>query len=199
MDNLYYVPINLVENVLFEELGNSIGIELINGENIPLQASNSELEKYYKHYYVNIQNQSKNFQVDDDYKIPLGVLFDEDKAVLINFDDFKKEFDATHLSRIDEIYLNIDGEQKEFFLIQVKKELLEDSLFNNDEIDIDLGKWKVNISIFTIPIIISSLSKNDEKAILAYEKKGVELEFFGLLLEPDFDNPAKTELTLKKI
>ena len=50
-----------------------------------------------------------------------------------------------------------------------------------------------------IPIILSSLSQADKKAILTYEEKDDSLELFGLLLEPDFDSPDRTKLTIKEI
>lgn len=201
MENLYYLPIFLVENVLFEKPENSITIEFMDGSIIQLDFTNTELEKYYKHYYIEMQEQAKGVEVDDSYKIPIGIEFYGEKAILLSFEDFKKEFDKTHLSRIDGIILNVDGEEKEFFVVQLERELLEEVIFNQEEVSLDLGKWNIKISTLLLPVIISSLSPQDKKAILVYEQKekGEELELFGLLLEPDFDNPERTQLTLKKI
>jgi len=199
MENLYYVPISLVEHVLFEDLGSKIGIELTNGEILPLEASNLELQQYYQHYYVDIQNKSKGIQFDENYKIPIGIELEDEKPKLISFDKFKSEFDKSHISRIDSIILKFNGEEKEYFIIQIDKELLEDSLFEQDSIYVNIGKYKVEVSTFTIPVIVSSLSENDKKAVLVYEEKEDKLELFGLLLEPDFDNPSRKKLTLKKL
>ncbi len=198
MEYLYYLPISLVEHVLFEVPENGLAIDF-GEEVVSLEFTNSELQKYYEHYYVHIQNEAKGVEYGEDYKIPIGVSFEGEKAFLIPFKDFRKDFDSTHLSRIESIILNIDGKEKEFFLIQLEKSLLEEAAFDNEEISIDLGKWKVKISHILIPIIISSLSEKDEKAILAYEQEEEELELVGLLVEPDFEDSSRRTLTIKKI
>ncbi len=147
-----------------------------------------------------MQEHSKGIEyTNDEYKIPIGIEFDKKKVKLMAFVDFQMEFDATHLSSIQSYIFNFDGEEKEFFLVQFEKTLLEEVAFNNEEISINLGKWEIHISSFLIPMIISSLSENDKKAILAYEEKGEELELVGLLFEPDFDDNSKNQMVLKKL
>jgi hypothetical protein len=202
MDNLYYLPISLVENVLFEKPINGIALIDFEGNQHLLNFSNIELQKYYEHYFIEIQRNAHGMnEVGDDYKIPIGIeiLSNDEGLKLMPFEDFQKEFDATHLSKIDSIILNFNGEDKEFIIVQLAKKMLEEAAFNNNEISIDLGKWKIKISNFMIPIILSSLSQADKKAILTYEEKDDSLELFGLLLEPDFDSPDRRQLTIKKI
>ena len=197
MENLYYLPIYLVENVLFEEPKNGIAVQFNDGSTIQLYFSNVELEKYYRHYYIKMQQEAKGIEFNDEYNIPIGVVFNEKNAILIPFEYFKKEFDKSYLSKFKGIIFNVDGEEKEFFVVQFQKDLLEKVVFDNEDISLDLGKWKIKISTFVLHIILPLLSLQDEKATLVYEEKGENLELFGLLMEPDFDNPEKTKLTLK--
>ena len=126
MDNLYYLPISLVENVLFEEPENGIAMVDFEGNQHLLDFTNVELQKYYEHYFVNIQRSAHGMnEVGDDYKIPIGIeILPNDEGIkLMSFDDFQKEFDATHLSKIDSIILNLNGEDKEFIIVQLAKKM----------------------------------------------------------------------------
>jgi hypothetical protein len=202
MENLYYLPISLVENVLFEQPENGIALVDTNGVQHLLEFSNLELQKYYQHYYIDIQSNSNGVnEVGDDYKIPIGIDFSSKQGIkLMPFEEFKKEFDMSLLAKIDSLLLEIDGEEVEFIIVTIKKQMIEEALFVNENISINLGKvGNIDLTTINLTKIYSSVSSYDNATLAFIQTESNDLELFGLLLEPDFDNPNRDQLTLKKL